>query len=342
MIDAAAAFAPRVRLAHLPTPMQPMDRLADAIGRRPGTLFVKRDDETGLGTGGNHLRKLEFILADALESGSDWLVTAGDAESNAACTIAASAARCGLGCTLLLHGAREGLLSGNAGLGALLGADLVFADRGDPHRDSDLLEVQLTRLRAEGHTPYRVSAGASTPLGALGYVDAAREIAEQVPEVDVVVVATGSGGTHAGLVAGFGDHAMVHGVRVGTRRRLRERVETIAAQAATLSGRPRPAGRCILDENHLGAGYASPTEDGLAAVLLAARTEGLLLDPVCTGKAMASLIAASRSGALPADATVVFVHTGGLPCLLSERYAQWLEAGSERFTPPASGGTGAG
>ena len=325
---------PRLRLAHLPTPLEPAERLARALGKPPGTLFVKRDDCTGLAAGGNKLRKLEFVVAAAVENGCDWLVTLGGSQSNAARMTAAVARTQGMNCSLILAGEPPEEVSGNLVLDAVLGAHLVWADADDARSDDELIQAECDRLTGAGHRPFAVPVGASIPLGSLGYVGAAFEIRRELPDVDVVVTATGSAGTHAGLVAGFGDHGRVMGVRVGERQQLRERVERLAVETAELAGLSEPVGECWLEEAYLGDGYGAHTAECGDAIVTAARTEGLILDPVYTGKAMAALIGACRSGTLAREAVIVYLHTGGMPGLLSHRHADWA-AGHAAEPAPA-------
>jgi 1-aminocyclopropane-1-carboxylate deaminase/D-cysteine desulfhydrase-like pyridoxal-dependent ACC family enzyme len=330
LVTVPSAALPRVRLVNAPTPLEPMDRLAAHLHLPAGTLWVKRDDLTGLAMGGNKVRKLELVVADALAQGADWLVTGAGVQSNAARATAAAAARWGLGCTLVLDGDEPEEHSGNLVLDEVLGAELVF-EPCDSHDALDAaIERQVDVVRARGQHPYLVAVGASTPLGALGYSSCATEIIAELPDVDWVVVGTGSAGTQAGLVAGFGDHTKVCGVRVGTRHDLADRVASIARDAAALGGLAEPTGRTWLDDDHLGEGYGAHTEGALEAIVLAARTEGLVLDPVYTGKSMAALIAACRRGDVQAGMRVVWVHTGGSPGLLSRehgpRVASWAAA----------------
>jgi D-cysteine desulfhydrase len=183
------------------------------------------------------------------------------------------------------------------------------------------------RLAADGRRPYRMPIGGASPIGALGYVRAAAELREQADAamggVDVVVVAGGSGGTHAGLAAGLGDLGLVLGVDVGARPDLDTQVPAKAAEVAALAGLPAPHGRVRVDHDRVGGGYGAPTEECRQALLLAARTEGLILDPVYTGKAMAGLVAARGDGRIGPGARTVFVHTGGMPALFVDAYAGW-------------------
>ncbi|HEX7168812.1 MAG TPA: pyridoxal-phosphate dependent enzyme, partial [Acidimicrobiales bacterium] len=184
---------------------------------------------------------------------------------------------------------------------------------------------QCARLAAEGRRPYRMPIGGASAVGALGYVSAALELRDQLADIGLVVTADGSGGTHAGLVAGLGDHDLVLGIDVGTRPDLDDRVPEKAAEAAALAGLPEPTGTVRVDHDRFGPGYGAPTDASLEALRLAARTEGLLLDPVYTAKAMAGLLAAVREGRA-GDGPVVFLHTGGLPALFSRTYAEWVRS----------------
>jgi L-cysteate sulfo-lyase len=312
-----------VPLAHLPTPLEPMDRLAEHLGMRRGSLWVKRDDATGLAAGGNKARKLEYLCAEALRQGSDWLITSGGPQSNHARMTAAAAARLGLGSSLVLDGERPTALTGNLVLDHVLGARLVFRGGVDP---ASLIEEVASALRSEGHRPYVIPLGGSTAVGALGYVNAALELLEQDPAVSLVVLPSASCGTQAGLVAGFQRHHMVLGISAGLATR--ERIEALANETAKLARLPAPTGRAQLDLHQVGAGYGQHTNEAKEAIQLAARLEGLILDPVYTGKAMAGLIAAARERRLDPAGRTVFLHTGGLPGLLSLGHADWavLEA----------------
>ena len=301
-----------------------MDRLGAALGMDEGALCVKRDDCTGLAGGGNKARKLEFLCGEALALGCDTLVTGGGRQSNHARMTAAAANRLGLACTLVLGDGEPGQPTGNVLLDRLLAADLVWIAGSDYYVIEDAIEATARRLEAEGRRPYRVPIGGASVTGALGYVTAADELLEQVPDVDLVVVADGSGGTHAGLVAGLGDHERVLGVDVGARPDLEEQVAEKADHAAKVAARGIPKGVVAIDHARIGGGYAEPTDAGREALDLAARLEGLILDPVYTGKAMAGLIAARRDGRIESDTRVVFLHTGGMPALFAHRYVDWI------------------
>ncbi len=320
----------RLPLAVLPTPLEPADRLGAALGMEPGALSVKRDDLTGLGGGGNKARKLEYLCADAVAHGADVLVTGGGAQSNHVRMTAAAANRLGLGCVIVVAGPRPVPPSGNAVLVELFGPEVVWGgEEGLPdyYAIEAAIDETADRLAAEGRRPYRMPIGGASAVGALGYVRAAAELREQAGPIDVVVVADGSGGTHAGLGAGLGDLGLVLGVDVGARHDLGTKVPAKAVAAAALAGLPPPAGRVRVDGAQVGGGYGVATPECREAVVLAARTEGLILDPVYTGKAMAGLVSARRDGSLPPDARTVFVHTGGMPALFATAYADWARNG---------------
>lgn len=330
----------RLPLALLPTPLEPADRLGAALGMEPGALWVKRDDLTGLGGGGNKARKLEYLCADALAQGADTLVTGGGPQSNHVRMTASVANRLGLACTVVMAGPPDGDIpataasapSGNGLLVELFGPDVAWVPLREGPMDyyaiEEAIEDTYARLLAEGRRPYRMPIGGASAVGALGYVRAATELREQADAAfgrfELVVVAGGSGGTHAGLAAGLGDHDLVLGVDVGARPDLDDQVPAKAAEVAMLAGLPVPAGRPVVDHLRVGGGYGVATDDGREAVLLAARTEGLILDPVYTGKAMAGLIAARRDGRIGPGAPTVFLHTGGMPALFATAYAGWL------------------
>ena len=307
-----------------PTPVHPMDRLGAALGLAPGRLWVKRDDLTGLAGGGNKVRKLEHLCADALAQGCDTLITGGGRQSNHARLSAAAAAHLGLDCTLVLGSHPPDTATGNVVLDHLLGATIVWAGPLEYYALEAAIDAEADRLAAAGRRPYRMPLGGASTVGQLGYVVAARELRTQRPSTTLVVVADGTGGTHAGLVAGFGEHEMVLGVDVGTRPDLDATVPRDAADAAALAGLPAPTGPCAIDHDRWAPGYGEPNDACREALDLAARLEGLVLDPVYSGKGMAGLIAAVREGRVPSEGDLVFLHTGGLPALFSPRYADWI------------------
>ena len=311
----------RVQLAELPTPLHPLDRLGAHLGLAPGRLWVKRDDLTGLAGGGNKTRKLEYLCADALAQGADTLVTGAGVQSNHCRQTAAAAAKLGLECSLVLGGARPDEITGNVLLDLILGADIVWQE-GDLFGGGidAAIERRAAELADEGAKTYAIPVGGSNAIGALGYVRAAHEIQSQLPDADLVVFGTGSCGTHAGLVAGYGDHSKVLGIRIGERDDMEGLITEKAAETAVLAGLDKPVGECQVEHGYLGDGYGRINEATIEAIELAGRLEGLICDPVYTGKALSGLIGCIRSGRIPKDAKTVFVHTGGLPGLFSNRF----------------------
>jgi D-cysteine desulfhydrase len=323
----ASAGRPRARMsfAHLPTPLEPADRLGRELGLGDGRLWIKRDDLTGLATGGNKARKLELLVPDAQARGADTLVTAGGPQSNHARTTAAAAARAGLHCILAFNADPPPRTEGNQLLDALFGAERRFVGRMAMEELNAAVDVIADEVRARGGAPYVIPIGGSSALGASAYADAAGEIVEQIGaavghEDVVVVTACGSGGTQAGLAARLG-HERVLGVHVGAVRDPAAVVRPLAREVAELVGLPAPTGEPWMITDQVGDGYGAPTDACLAALRLVARTEGLLLDPVYSGKGLAGLIA--HLGEIPARA-IVFLASGGVPALFTSRYEEWL------------------
>jgi D-cysteine desulfhydrase family pyridoxal phosphate-dependent enzyme len=310
-------------LAHRPTPLESLDRLSDWLGGP--RLLVKRDDQTGLALGGNKARKLEHLCAAALAQGCDTLVTGGGPQSNHCRMTAAAANRLGLECHLALAGAVSGQPTGNLLLDQLLGARVHPTAAREYDEIESSIEAVADEVRAAGRRPYAIPVGGASVTGALGYVDAARELAAQLAgPLDWIVVADGSGGTHAGLLAGLDGPTRVLGIDVGTRPDLDERVPQLAAATAAAVDRPAPHGEIHIDHTRFGAGYGKPTPECLEAIRAAARLEGLILDPVYTGKAMAGLIGWIREGRFAEHQSVLFWHTGGAPALFAGDFSEWL------------------
>jgi len=316
---------PRVALCHRPTPIEPMKRLSAELGGPQ--LFVKRDDCTGLAGGGNKTRKLEFLLGEALQQNADMLVTQGAVQSNHVRQTAAAACRHAMKCHALLErrvANRDASYeaTGNVFLDRLFGTTLEFRPAGlDMNAEA---AAAAERLRAAGHRPYFIPGGGSNPTGALGYVAVAEEILAQCAAQDMgfdwLVLATGSTGTHAGLLAGFealGADLPVMGISVRQpRERQTSAVEALAqATLRKLEAAPLPPGRTQVDDRFVGAGYGMPAQSTLDAIALAARLEGLLLDPVYTGKGMAGLVGLVREGFFKPSDRVLFLHTGGAVAL---------------------------
>ncbi len=321
---------PRTRLAHLPTPLEPLPRLSRELGI---DLWIKRDDCTGLSTGGNKTRKLEFLMAEAREQGADMVMTQGATQSNHARQTAAAAARLGMACHILLED-RTGYNNanynnnGNVLLDHLHGATTQKFPGG--HDMVAEMETAAERKRAEGHKVYVIPGGGSNPTGALGYVNAALELVAQANEralvIDRVVHATGSSGTQAGLVTGL--CAMNTGIPVlgiGTRaprEKQEQMVYDLACRTAEKLGCPGVVSRddVVANSDYVGEGYGLPTESGIEAIRMFSELEGILLDPVYSGKGAAGLIDLARKGKFEGQ-TVVFLHTGGSAGLFGYDFA---------------------
>lgn len=313
---------PRVRLGHLPTPLEAMPNLTKLLGGPK--LYIKRDDCTGLSSGGNKTRKLEFLMADALQKGADTVVTQGAIQSNHARQTAAAAAKLGMKCQILLEN-RTGSNSPD-----YCGSGNVLLDHihGSPTRTlpggTDMnaaMEKVAEEVRSTGGKPYIIVGGGSNAIGALGYVNCALELVAQANDmslrIDHLVHATGSAGTQAGLVAGLEglrSHIPVLGIGVRAARPLQEEnVYKLACATADLMGMSGSVAReCVVaNTDYVGPGYGKPTDAMIEAINLLARTEGILLDPVYSGKGMAGLIDLVRKGHFKTSENVVFLHTGG-------------------------------
>jgi D-cysteine desulfhydrase len=315
---------PRISLSQFPTPLDEAPRLAKELGLK--SLFIKRDDCTNLGLGGNKVRKLEYLMADALAKQADVVITLGGIQSNHARLTAAAARKVGMPeCILVLSGAWDGKWQGNMLLDIVFGATVrVLPDAGVKQTEAEADRI-ASQLQQEGRRPYLIPMGGSTPIGALGYVSAIRELASQMGKDanPLIITAVGSGGTIAGCVLGaklFMPNAQVLGISVagmsgffkkhsaevatGTARLLEEEI-TFTADDIDVS------------DQYFGTKYAVPSEAGNAAILLAGRTEGLVLDPVYTGKAMSGLIDLAKTGQIDINRPVVFLHTGGSPALMA-------------------------
>ncbi len=322
---------PRVRLACLPTPVLRLERLSKALGGP--LIFVKRDDLTGLAGGGNKTRKLEFLVAAAMARGADTLITVGSVQSNHCCQTAAAAARAGLKCILVLRGDPPASVTGNLTLDRLFGARVRYS--GQRTREEVMDEV-VAEERELGGNPYPIPLGGSTPLGAIGYALAFQELREQVEvRFDRIVFASSSGGTHAGLIAGAhltGYTGEVLGISIDEPLQdLQAMVAPIATGALELLGISAAIGaeEVIANADYLGAGYGIMGEPELEAIHLFARVEGILLDPVYTGRAAAGMIDLIRRGAIGRDETILFWHTGGVPALWA--YAKELDCHTAPF-----------
>jgi D-cysteine desulfhydrase len=320
------ARIPRRRYTHAPTPLELLPRLSEHLGGP--RIYIKRDDLLGLASGGNKTRKLEFLLADALVKGADTIITTGAVQSNHCRLTLAAAVKEGLRCELLLEERVEGSYrpdaSGNNLLFRLLGADKVAVVPGGADLDQ-AMQKMAADVSAQGGTPYIVPGGGSNALGALGYISCAEEILSQSHDIslpiDHVVCPSGSGGTHAGLVAGLhGNQAGIPltGISVRAEKTAQEeKLHVLSNAAAQLAGAEHevPRSAITVRDDFVGPGYSLPTPEMTDAIQTFARVEGILLDPVYTGKAAAGLIGMVKEGAFKADSNVLFVHTGGSPAL---------------------------
>jgi D-cysteine desulfhydrase family pyridoxal phosphate-dependent enzyme len=314
----------RFRLAHLPTPLERMSHLGQALGRPE--IWIKRDDQTGLATGGNKTRKLELLVGDALGQGAEVLLTVGAVQSNHCRQTAAAAARAGLGCVLVLRGdpPPEKAWTGNLLLDDLLGARIHWSGDQDP---LDALEAAAAAEKAAGLKPYAIPYGGSNALGAAAYALAFEELWDQMYEAklsfDRVIFASSSGGTQAGLIVGAkvcGYEGQVLGISVDkTGGQLRSTVEALLEPVAQHLGLELSVGPADvhIDDDFVGGGYAILTAAEAEAIRLVAQKEGILLDPVYTGKAMAGLIGLVRRGEIGPYERVLFWHTGGTPALFA-------------------------
>lgn len=319
---------PRIRIAHLPTAVEPLPRLSAALGGP--ALWVKRDDQTGLALGGNKTRKLEFVMAEALANGARTLISVGAAQSNHCRQTAALAARYGLDCILVLNGDPQQAASGNLLLDRLFGAEVVWCTRAE--REATLQRT-FDEAWAAGKRPFLVPLGASTPTGALGYAFAFDELLTQMPhtvEPDWIVVASSSAGTQAGLVLGARRanwKGKILGISIDEEEAvLQAHVAALASEAADRMGEKlsiAPAD-VLVNAGYLGTGYGVLGQPEIEAISLFARQEGLLLDPVYTGRAAAGMIDLIRRGFFKADERVLFWHTGGTPALFADVYRAGL------------------
>ncbi|MCH8866676.1 MAG: D-cysteine desulfhydrase [Proteobacteria bacterium] len=318
----------RVSLGHFPTPLEHLPRLSEHLGGPQ--IWVKRDDCTGLATGGNKTRKLEFSMADALEQGADTIVTVGAVQSNHVRQTAAAACKLGLVCEVLLEHrvvdpSEPYANSGNVFLDRIFGANLREYPAGT---DFDAaMDAVAREIKARGGKPYIIPGGASNTIGALGYVNCAIELLEQAEElglrIDHLVTATGSAGTQAGLIVGLraiGSDMSLLGIGVNAAQDAQEdKVYKLACETADFIGKPGIVARedVIANCNYVGAGYGIPTEGMNEAILMLARLEGLLFDPVYSGKGLAGMIDLIRNSHFDAADNIVFLHTGGSAALFA-------------------------
>ena len=311
----------KLNLGQFPTPMYRLDNMSRTLGC---SIYIKRDDMTGVSTGGNKVRKLEYLLYDAKEKGADVVLTAGGAQSNHAMLTAACCNRIGLKSILVLK--KRGVQGrvGNLLLNELLGADVRFVDSDsydDVYAEMDRIADELKK---QGHTPYLVPVGGSVPLGTLGYVDCAKEIFSEALElgirIDRIISTAGSGGTLAGLLLGamlYGDGCKVTGIAVCDDPFEEITAELVNGAAALMGEKAHIEPKDVDILRYYGAGYAQPSREGLEAITLMAHEEGLILDPVYTGKAFAGLMHLIKTNAIKPDETVLFLHSGGTASLFA-------------------------
>lgn len=311
----------RVALAQAPTPLQRLERLSAHIGV---DFWMKRDDLTGdIGLGGNKVRKLEFLLGEALAARATHVLTTGGPQSNHARATAAACARLGLGCVLVLAGRDPGARQGNLLLDQLYGAQIRFPGAVTPADQARALEEAAAEVAAAGGVPYVIPVGGSTALGSVGSYECYTEMAQSLTPGTWVCTTTGSGGTHAGLALGalaLGPAGVrVQGFSVWQPAGVLSPLVAGLVQetAALLEVDVPPAFDLYVDDGYLAPRYGKASEAGSAAIALVARLEGILLDPVYTGKAMAGVLDYVRRGVIPAGSRVVFVHTGGVPAIFA-------------------------
>ncbi|WP_171174253.1 D-cysteine desulfhydrase family protein [Ruegeria sp. HKCCD8929] len=318
---------PKARLLANRTPLERLDRLSEHFGL---DLWIKRDDLTGLGGGGNKIRQLDYYMGAALADGADTILITGAVQSNYVRSAAAAAARLGMQAILQLEDRVPGMddtyrTSGNVLLCQILGAEHMFYPEGEDEAGADrALYARAEALRTEGRRPYVIPLGLDAkPLGALGYVDAAREILDQGPEFDAIVVASGSGATHGGLLYGLrrlGSQVPVHGICVRRAAAAQsERLNVVTTKIAALLGQDNPVtpSDILTWDGALAPGYGRMGAQAREAMTLMARMEGLFLDPVYTAKTFAGVPGLLAEGQLRPGSRVLFVHTGGIPALFA-------------------------
>jgi D-cysteine desulfhydrase len=317
---------PRRRYTHGYTPIEFLEHLTDHLGG--ARIYTKRDDLLGLAGGGNKTRKLEFVVADALAQGADTLITCGAVQSNHCRLTLAAAIKEGLRCRLVLEqrvpNSYDPGASGNNFLYRLLGVEKITVVDGGADLE-EAMQAEADELTSQGRKGYVLPGGASTPLGALGYVSCAEEILHQTfdmgLEIHHLVTPTGSGGTHAGLLVGLaGNNSGIPLLGVSVRQPEQDQIDLVhglAVEVGELLGvaTPVPRDAVRVNDEHVGEGYSLPTESMIEAVRMFARLEGILLDPVYSGKAAAGLIDLVRRGAFQPGQNVLFLHTGGSPAL---------------------------
>ena len=310
----------KIRLGHYPTPLERLENISRETGLN---FYIKRDDLCGIVFGGNKVRKLEYLLAHAKARGFDTVLTAGGAQSNHAILTAACCKKLGLDVLLLLKKRGVTETRGNLLLAGLMNVPVRFIDTDSYAHVYAEAETIMEAMRAAGKNPWLIPVGGSVPLGALGYLDAAEEIASQAGElgfpVDHIICCSGSGGTHAGLILGAKKlGAQVTGIVVSVEEDFQREIYKLALETAKLAGIERDI---VLDDvvlkEYIGPGYAQPSEEGDGAIRFMAEKEGIFLDPVYTGKTFAGFLDLLSQGFFAPGENVVFVHTGGGPALFA-------------------------
>ncbi|GHU69637.1 D-cysteine desulfhydrase [Spirochaetia bacterium] len=311
----------KLHLGFYPTPMARLEGISKVTGVN---CYIKRDDLCGIAFGGNKVRKLEYLLAHARAEGYDTVLTTGGAQSNHATLTAACCRKLGLDVVLVLKKRGETGKKGNLLLDDIMDVEVVFVDTddySDVYAEADRI---IEKLKAKGKKPYLIPVGGSVPLGALGYYDAVGEMAAQAKEmgftINHIICASGSGGTHGGVLLGAKaqGNIKVTGVVVSVEVEFQKEICRIANEAAELIGRkPDIALEEVVLKEYIGPGYAVPSEEGSAAIRLMAETEGIFLDPVYTGKTFAGFLDLCKKGYFTPGENVVFIHTGGTPALFA-------------------------
>jgi D-cysteine desulfhydrase family pyridoxal phosphate-dependent enzyme len=319
---------PRLRFAQLPTPIEPMSRLTSFLnGPR---LWIKRDDLTGVGMGGNKIRKLEYLIAEAEANGAKTLITTGAVQSNHCRQTAALAANLGFKCKLVLTGDYDTPVDGNLLLDKMFGADITFTKNEEREL---ILKEEFQKSWNSGERPYLIPLGGSSPVGTLGYLTAFEEFLIQGTEINWIIIASSSGGTQAGLELGkrrSNWNGSIIGINIGSDfKDLPERIAYLGTEASDRFGKKIEFRKdeIRICEDYQNAGYGNTTENEIKTIQLFARLEGIILDPVYTARAAAGMIDLIKKGTFKSTDSVLFWHTGGIPAVFSERYSQLIREG---------------
>lgn len=310
----------RIKLANLPTKIERLNRLSEQLGKN---IYIKRDDQTGMEFSGNKIRKLEYCLAEALDKNCDYLITCGSIQSNHCRATAAAAAKLGLGVYLVLKGDENTSVEGNLFFDKMLGAEIKFVT-GEEYKNkrTEIMESIKDELEKKGYKPYIIPEGASNGVGSLGYVNAMEEILEQEKEMgikfDAIAVTVGSGGTYSGLYYGNrinNNSAVVYGFNITeTKEHFQRVVIKLLEEISQYTGRKIDVAMDDIDiiDGYVGRGYALSRPEEIEFLSYLAKLEGLILDPVYTGKAMYGLVEEIKKGTFDKNENILFVHTGGI------------------------------